>query len=52
MRRAAVETLVRWGGPYLKEESVRMALRAAANEETDEALKARMVALLNAGTLP
>jgi hypothetical protein len=51
VRRAAVETLVRWGGPYLREESVRTALRAAAEEETDEALKARMVALLNAGAL-
>jgi hypothetical protein len=52
VRRAAVETLVRWGGPYLRAESVRAALSAAAKEETDEALKARMVALLNAGALP
>lgn len=52
VRRAAVETLVRWGGPYLREESVRAALSAAVREETDEALKARMVALLNAGASP
>jgi hypothetical protein len=52
VRRAAVETLVRWGGPYLREESVRTALSAAVREETDEALKARMVALLNAGASP
>jgi hypothetical protein len=49
VRRAAVETLVRWGGPYLRDISVRAALSAAADEETDEALKARMVALLNVG---
>lgn len=47
VRRAAVETLVRWGGPYLRSTSVRAALSAAADGETDEALKARMVALLN-----
>jgi hypothetical protein len=52
VRRAAVETLVRWGGPYLRDGAVRAALSAAANEETDEALKARMVALLNVGALP
>jgi hypothetical protein len=51
VRRAAVETLVRWGGPYLLDASVRMALAAAVKDETDEALKARMVALLNVGTL-
>ena len=49
VRRAAVETLVRWGGPYLRDLSVRAALSAAADGETDEALKARMVALLNVG---
>jgi hypothetical protein len=49
VRRAAVETLVRWGGPYLRDGSVRAALSAAADGETDEALKARMVALLNVG---
>jgi hypothetical protein len=49
VRRAAVETLVRWGGPYLRNTSVRAALSAAADGETDEALKARMVALLNVG---
>lgn len=52
VRRAAVDTLVRWGGAYLQDQSVRAALSAAAEEETDEALKARMVALLNAGVLP
>ena len=52
VRRAAVETLVRWGGPYLREGSVRAALSAAVKDETDEALKARMVALLNAGDVP
>jgi hypothetical protein len=52
VRRAAVEALVRWGGAYLRDESVRAALSAAAKEETDELLKARMVALLNAGALP
>jgi hypothetical protein len=52
VRRAAVETLVRWGGPYLRNVSVRSALNSAANDESDEALKARMVALLNLGTLP
>jgi hypothetical protein len=50
VRRAAVETLVRWGGRYLRDTSVRKALSAAADEETDEALKARMVALLDVGT--
>jgi hypothetical protein len=49
VRRAAVETLVRWGGPYLRDIGVRAALSAAADGETDEALKARMVALLNVG---
>jgi hypothetical protein len=49
VRRAAVETLVRWGGPYLRDTSLRKALSAAADGETDEALKARMVALLNVG---
>jgi hypothetical protein len=49
VRRAAVETLVRWGGPYLQDMTVRKALSAAADGETDEALKARMVALLNVG---
>lgn len=49
VRRAAVETLVRWGGNYLRSTSVRAALSAAADGETDEALKARMVALLNVG---
>jgi hypothetical protein len=52
VRRAAVETLVRWGGPYLRDLTVRAALSAAAEEETDEALKARMVALLNVGAAP
>ncbi|MEJ1961397.1 MAG: hypothetical protein WDO56_07570 [Gammaproteobacteria bacterium] len=52
VRRAAVETLVRWGGPYLRDMTVRAALSAAADEETDEALKARMVALLNVVDLP
>jgi hypothetical protein len=49
VRRAAVETLVRWGGPYLRDGSVRAALSAAVDGEPDEALKARMVALLNVG---
>ncbi|MEJ0038513.1 MAG: hypothetical protein WDO68_20960 [Gammaproteobacteria bacterium] len=52
VRRAAVETLVRWGGPYLRDMTVRAALSAAADGETDEALKARMVALLNVGEAP
>lgn len=52
VRRAAVETLVRWGSPYLRNVSVRSALNNAARDESDEALKARMVALLNLGTLP
>ena len=52
VRRAAVETLIRWGGPYLRDPSVRTALNTAARGEADEALKARMVALLNLGTLP
>jgi hypothetical protein len=52
VRRAAVETLVRWGGAYLRDASVRTALNDAARGEADEALKARMVALLNLGTLP
>jgi hypothetical protein len=49
VRRAAVEALVRWGGLYLRDITLRAALNAAANGETDEALKARMVALLNVG---
>jgi hypothetical protein len=52
VRRAAVETLVHWGGPYLRNVSVRLALNNAARNESDEALKARIVALLNLGTLP
>jgi hypothetical protein len=52
VRRAAVETLVRWGSAYLRGASVRTALNDAARTEADEALKARMVALLNLGTLP
>jgi hypothetical protein len=52
VRQAAVETLVRWGGPYLRNVSVRSALNNAAQSESDEALKARIVALLNLGTLP
>ena len=52
VRRAAVETLVRWGSSYLRDVSVRTALNDAARDEADEALKARMVALLNLGTLP
>ena len=52
VRRAAVETLVRWGSAYLRDVSVRTALNDAASAEGDEALKARMVALLNLGTLP
>jgi hypothetical protein len=52
VRRAAVETLVRWGGPYLREGHVRTALAAAVKDETDEGLKARMVALLNVGASP
>jgi hypothetical protein len=52
VRRAAVEALVRWGGAYLREQSVRAALTAAVQEESDEALKARMVALLNVGATP
>ena len=52
VRRAAVETLVRWGTSYLRDASVRTALDDAARTEADEALKARMVALLNLGTLP
>lgn len=52
VRRAAVETLVRWGNPYLRNVSVRSALNNAARDESDEALKARMVALLNLATLP
>jgi hypothetical protein len=52
VRRAAVETLVRWGGAYLRGVSVRAALNSAAQGEADEALRARMVALLNLGTLP
>ena len=52
VRRAAVDTLVRWGGPYLRDMTVRAALSAAARDETDEALKARMVALLNVNDLP
>jgi len=49
VRRAAVETLVRWGGSYLRDGSVRAALSAAVRDETDEGLRARMVALLNVG---
>jgi hypothetical protein len=52
VRRAAVETLVRWGASYLRDASLRTALNDAARTEADEALKARMVALLNLGTLP
>jgi len=52
VRRAAVETLVRWGTPYLRDASVRTALNDAARDEADEALKARMVALLNLGASP
>jgi hypothetical protein len=52
VRRAAVEALVRWGGAYLRGVSVRAALNTAAQDEADEALKARMVALLNLATLP
>jgi hypothetical protein len=52
LRRAAVETLVRWGSAYLRDVSVRTALNDAARGEADEALKARMVALLNLGNLP
>jgi hypothetical protein len=52
VRRAAVEALVRWGGAYLRGVSVRAALNTAAQDEADEALKARMVALLNLGTIP
>jgi hypothetical protein len=52
VRRAAVEALVRWGGPYLRNVSVRLALNNAVRRESDEALKARIVALLNLGTLP
>jgi hypothetical protein len=51
VRRAAVETLVRWGSAYLRDGSVRAALNDAARAEADEALKARMVALLNLGAL-
>src|SRR6185503_17345509 len=39
VRRAAVETLVHWGGPYLRNVSVRMALNNAARRESDEVLK-------------
>lgn len=52
VRRAAVETLIRWGNAYLRDVSVRSALHNAARDEHDEALKARMVALLNLATLP
>jgi hypothetical protein len=52
VRRAAVETLVRWGSAYLRNVSVRSALNNAVRGEADEALKARMVALLNLATLP
>ena len=52
VRRAAVETLVRWGSTWLRDTSVRTALNDAARDEADEALKARMVALLNLATLP
>jgi hypothetical protein len=43
---------VRWGGAYLRDAAVRTALNDAARYEADEALKARMVALLNLGTMP
>lgn len=52
VRRAAVEALVRWGGAYLRGVSVRAALNTAVADEADEALKARMVALLNLATMP
>jgi hypothetical protein len=52
VRRAAVETLTRWGSSYLRDASVRTALDDAARTEADEALKARMVALLNLSALP
>lgn len=52
VRRAAVETLVQWGDPYLHSVSVRAALNEAARTEPDLALKARMVALLNLGARP
>lgn len=52
VRRAAVETLMRWGGPYLRNVSVRLALNDAARRESDAALKARIVALLDLGTRP
>ena len=52
VRRAAVEALVRLGGAYLRGVSVRAALNTAAQGEADEALKARMVALLNLGMIP
>ncbi|HVY80954.1 MAG TPA: hypothetical protein VG994_08245 [Steroidobacteraceae bacterium] len=52
VRRAAVETLMRWGGPYLRNVSVRLALNDAARRESDDALKARIVALLDLGTRP
>lgn len=51
VRRAAVEALVRWGGAYVRGVSVRAALNTAVSGEADEALKARMVALLNLGTI-
>jgi len=51
VRRAAVDTLVRWGDPYLRSESVRTALSDAARDEADELLKARMLALLNASAI-
>ncbi len=51
VRRAAVEALVRWGGAYLRGVSVRAALNTAVQDEGDEALKARMVALLNLSAL-
>jgi hypothetical protein len=52
VRSAAVDTLVRWGGAYLRDTSMRTALNDAARDEADESLKARMDALLSVGTLP
>lgn len=52
VRRAAVDTLVRWGEPYLRNVSVRAALNQAARNEVDASLRARMVALLNLSSPP
>jgi hypothetical protein len=52
VRRAAVETLIAWGGAYLRSVSVRAALNEAARTEQDLALKARIVSLLSLDTLP